>query len=98
MEEPFRSDRVQAGSKAFQNKRASEVLNANALHVLGLERMCDTPDDVAAEFEIDGNVWVLMSFIDTSANTKLDDIAVEEHTSEPDSGVGLLFFGINVRF
>lgn len=52
-----------------------EVLHGDALEVLVFEDLGYPLDDVAAEFQIGGDVGVLVSLVDAGADSESNDIA-----------------------
>jgi len=65
----------------------SEVLDEDTLHMLALQKPCNPFHDIAAQVELDGNIWVLVSIVDSGAHGKLHDIAIEQHGRQTHGGI-----------
>ena len=61
--------------------RHSNVLHYHAHHVLVFEDSGNPFDDIAPQVEIDGNIRILMCFVDPSSHREFHHIAVKQQSS-----------------
>ena len=65
------------GALSSGEMRISDETNGDLLEVFSFEQVAGAAHDVAAEIEFDGDVGVLVGFVDAGADDELDDIAFQ---------------------